>query len=413
MFNGTAHSQLQIGDLIKAVKTVKEVNKLNKEQKQQGQNKKNEKNKKNKKGEGKSQSSGTITLIVSADGRTKDEATKTALRSAIEQAYGTFVSANTTILNDELVKDEIVTISNGNIKEYTEIASEQMPDGKMYVTLQATVSISNLVSYAQSKGAEVEFAGATLDMNLKMKELNRQNEIKALENLENQLSGIHNLYDYELEIPNYRLEGLEIIKITPRIENGYVILNGIIHIKYNANTELYNTLLAKTLSSLALSNSELKEYFAMRLDTYSIDISGLGTFFLRSNYFGEYYERYENPKEFSVKDKDEVRCHRLCIDAPKEFIISDNLTSPTQLEYSIRYVDVKPFSYYFKTTYEKLTFENFFEENRKKIYRLVPNKAYHIGKVIGSIGITIKIPQNEVGKYSTFRVEPKSENLKE
>lgn len=56
-----------------------------------------------------------VILTVSADGTTKEEAVKAALRSAIEQAYGTFVSANTTLLNDELVKDEIVNYTSGNI----------------------------------------------------------------------------------------------------------------------------------------------------------------------------------------------------------------------------------------------------------------------------------------------------------
>ena len=59
-----------------------------------------------------------VLLIVSGDGSTKEEATKAALRSAIEQAFGTFVSSNTKILNDELVKDEIVTVASGNIKSY-------------------------------------------------------------------------------------------------------------------------------------------------------------------------------------------------------------------------------------------------------------------------------------------------------
>ena len=63
-----------------------------------------------------------VTLMVSSDGPTKDEAVKTALRSAIEQAYGTFVSATTEILNDELVKDEIITVTQGNIKNYNEVA---------------------------------------------------------------------------------------------------------------------------------------------------------------------------------------------------------------------------------------------------------------------------------------------------
>ena len=59
-----------------------------------------------------------VSLIVSGDGSTKEEATKAALRSAIELAFGTFVSANTKILNDELVKDEIITVSSGNVKNY-------------------------------------------------------------------------------------------------------------------------------------------------------------------------------------------------------------------------------------------------------------------------------------------------------
>ena len=36
-----------------------------------------------------------ITLIVTSDGTNKDEAIKNALRSAIEQTYGVFVSAST------------------------------------------------------------------------------------------------------------------------------------------------------------------------------------------------------------------------------------------------------------------------------------------------------------------------------
>ena len=136
------------------------------------------------------QSNDEVTLVVSADGATKEEATKTALRSAIEQAYGTFVSANTTILNDEMVKDEIVTISNGNIKEYKELASLVLPNGNHSVTLQATVSISKLVSYAQSKGASTEFAGAAFGMNLKIFELNKKNEDIAMENLMTQVKAM-------------------------------------------------------------------------------------------------------------------------------------------------------------------------------------------------------------------------------
>ena len=79
-----------------------------------------------------------VTLVVSADGATKTQAIDNALRSAIEQTFGTFVSANTEILNDELVMDEIATVSSGNIQKYKEIASVTLPNGKTSVTLNVT-----------------------------------------------------------------------------------------------------------------------------------------------------------------------------------------------------------------------------------------------------------------------------------
>ena len=53
----------------------------------------------------------TVTLVVSGQGKTQDEAKQNALRSAIEQAFGMFISSKTEILNDNLVKDEIVSVS--------------------------------------------------------------------------------------------------------------------------------------------------------------------------------------------------------------------------------------------------------------------------------------------------------------
>ena len=124
-----------------------------------------------------------VTLVASGKASDSEKATTIALRSAIEQAYGTFVSANTTILNDDLVKDEIVTISNGNIKSYEVLSDVKCEDGQDMVTVKATVCISKLVSYAKSKGASTEFAGATFAQSMKIKELNKKNESQALQNV--------------------------------------------------------------------------------------------------------------------------------------------------------------------------------------------------------------------------------------
>ena len=141
----------------------------------------------------------TIRLTVSGEGATKEEATANALRSAIEQAFGTFVSANTQILNDDIVKDEIATISSGNIQEYSELGCITMPDGSKSVSLSATVSIGNLISYSKSKGSSAEFAGAVFAMNMKMRKLNAENEKKAVEHLRKQI-GILAPYLFQIKI---------------------------------------------------------------------------------------------------------------------------------------------------------------------------------------------------------------------
>ena len=147
-----------------------------------------------------------VTLTVSSDGPTKEDATKNAIRSAIEQAFGAFVSANTTILNDELVKDEIVTVSNGSIKDYKEISAVKTDNGNHFVTLTATVSLPNLISYAKSHGNECEFAGNTFGMEMKLLELQKENELKVLYNLTDQILALaRNVMKHNLTIEEPRL----------------------------------------------------------------------------------------------------------------------------------------------------------------------------------------------------------------
>lgn len=198
-----------------------------------------------------SKSDDVVVLVVSADGETKDEATKVALRSAIEQAYGTFVSANTTILNDELVKDEIVTVSSGNILGYEEIASALLPNGRQSVTLKASVCISKLVGYAKSKGASTEFAGATFAMNMKMKELNKKNEQIVLENL---------LKQVELLIPFAYDMSLRVAKNPYLVAEGKYIVTLSVIFDINDNYIKTRELLYSTLRSISLSEEEKKEY---------------------------------------------------------------------------------------------------------------------------------------------------------
>lgn len=141
-----------------------------------------------------------VTLIVNGQGRTKDEAINSALRSAVEQTYGVFVSSNTEILNDELLKDEIVSVSSGNIKSFTELGAN-VHNGIISVTLEAIVSTSTLASYAKAKGAACELVGSTFAVNYKLKQLRIKNTQVALEHLMIELDLLaDDMFDYEINV---------------------------------------------------------------------------------------------------------------------------------------------------------------------------------------------------------------------
>ena len=207
----------------------------------------------------------TITLVVNGEGTTKEEATANALRSAIEQAFGVFVSANTQILNDEIVKDEIATIASGNIKEYKELGTVTMPDGRKSISLSATVSIMNLISYAKSKGSSTEFAGAVWGMNIKMRKLNAENERMAIDHLLEQLDILsRDMFKIELSTPNppvkinwddYKYSHFKKIYSS---QPYFLDFNLTYH--STSTCTLFFNLLLNSLQSIALNDDEVKAY---------------------------------------------------------------------------------------------------------------------------------------------------------
>lgn len=212
----------------------------------------------------------TIRLTVSGEGVTKEEATANALRSAIEQAFGTFVSANTQILNDDIVKDEIATISSGNIQEYTELGCITMPDGSKSVSLSATVSIGNLISYSKSKGSSAEFAGAVFAMNMKMRKLNAENEKKAVEHLRNQIEILApDLFQIKISISGSYVRkhmsdsdfsALKAFNLNADPGVNYYLIPLKFNYYSSETSKAFYSLLLNTLQSLALSQSEIEEY---------------------------------------------------------------------------------------------------------------------------------------------------------
>lgn len=226
-----------------------------------------------------------VTLVASGKASDSEKATTIALRSAIEQAYGTFVSANTTILNDELVKDEIVTISNGNIKSYEVLSDVKCEDGQDMVTVKATVCISKLVSYAKSKGASTEFAGATFAQSMKIKELNKKNELQALQNVLAMVKEMLPIaFDKKLyvanpsiakAIPQYTNPSSNLEKLYydyGNLTDGYYKMVMYVIMEPNDNTYGVLNSIYETLQAISLSNEEIIEYEKVGINTSNIDV---------------------------------------------------------------------------------------------------------------------------------------------
>ena len=209
----------------------------------------------------------TVTITVSGSGKTQEEAKQTALRSAIEQAFGTFISSNTEILNDKLVKDEMVSVSNGNIQEYNVISEVQTPDGNWSNTVKAIVSINKLTSFCESKGVNVEFKGALFTLNVKQQILNEQNEIIAIRNMCKVIKEIiFKSFNYELKVS-------EPVSLNNDNKNWKIGLQ--VNVKPNQNFKLISQYFVNTLKGISLSNSEIENYLNLNKSVYDIAVSTL------------------------------------------------------------------------------------------------------------------------------------------
>ena len=207
----------------------------------------------------------TVTLTVSGQGKTQDEAKQNALRNAIEQAFGVFISSNTEILNDELVKDEIVSVSNGNIQKFEVISEVQIPDGGFATTLNATVSVNKLTSFVESKGYEVEFKGSLFASNIGLQNLMEKNEVEAIKNM------VPVLKSFSEKSFEYVLQTSE-PKMNPTDKSEWLI--GVsVGVKVNKNFMQIPKILQETVSNLSLEEHDLENYTSLNKSVYPITIA--------------------------------------------------------------------------------------------------------------------------------------------
>ncbi len=203
-----------------------------------------------------------VTLTTNGQGKTSEEAKNNALRSAIEQAFGAFVSSNTSVVNDNLIKDEIVSVSNGNISKYDILSEKTLPDNTWLVSVKADISPQNLVKFCESKGIKVDFKGALFAANVKIMELNKQNELKTIKNCFDVACDIlPKSYDYSLEVsePKSSPGGKWISDITVKA-------------KLNDNIKIITDLISSNLEALSIPDDQINKYKELNIETYELQV---------------------------------------------------------------------------------------------------------------------------------------------
>ena len=212
-----------------------------------------------------SQDEKTVTLVVSGQGKTQDEAKQNALRSAIEQAFGAFISSKTEILNDKLVQDEIVSVANGNIQKFDVISEVQIPEAGYAATLKATVSITKLTSFCESKGMGVDFNGSLFALNVNQQILNEKNEGRAIQYL---LVALKKIIESSLD---FNIKAGD--PASNSSDNALWAVPLTISFSINNNFSLFKNHLVNSLRGIAMPANEVKNYKALGKQAYSLKIN--------------------------------------------------------------------------------------------------------------------------------------------
>lgn len=193
-----------------------------------------------------------IDLTVSGRGASKDSAILTALKSAINQGFNSFITTNTKIINDSLINDEVVQMSNGTINRFTILTSDSISNNDYSVVLKVLMAVNRMNDIVKSKGIESELDGAEFAFNQKLRILNDQNELKTLKST---LDIALSLFKKSID---YKVIAFDPIASVDKSSNWEVPVN--IDFQFNQNIKLFSSYLYNNLIKLSLSYSDFQNY---------------------------------------------------------------------------------------------------------------------------------------------------------
>ena len=217
-----------------------------------------------------------VTITASGSGKTLEDAQQSALRSATEQAFGAFISSKTEMFNDQVVADQIASVSSGNIKSFKVLNQDQLPDGRWGVTLKAIVSVDKLTSFVQAKGITIEVKGGMFALNIKQQLLNEQGEIKAIAEMVGLLHEPMQIsFDYVIKSGDPK-------SLDAESKNWEIPLE--VTATCNKNIDFCANYFRKTLSALSLTTAEVATYKSLNKQVFPVSFYYIGQniiFYLR------------------------------------------------------------------------------------------------------------------------------------
>lgn len=146
-------------------------------------------------------------VITVGYGISEDEALKNAFRSAIEQFVGVVIDTTTLVQNDELVKDEILTASNGYIEKYF-IINKLNNNNLIEIKIKAYVKAQEVLNKIESLNISVkDFDGKNIYAKISTKIDSKRDSEKILEKVVGEFLNSKNIKDMlSVEITNIEID---------------------------------------------------------------------------------------------------------------------------------------------------------------------------------------------------------------
>lgn len=202
-----------------------------------------------------------VTINVICSGKTEMEAISEGLRSALTQTSVVFISSNTTIINDQMAKDEISMINNGSINKYVVLDKFIDEKGTYNLNLEVSISLNKFESFVESSGGETELKGGLFAANIKLMELNEKAEQKAIDDLiEISRSILNNSFDYS------------ITNGEPTNSNGLWQVPLEITISKNKNYSNFTDFFYVSLKNMSMSKPEIEKYGKLKKTIFNIGL---------------------------------------------------------------------------------------------------------------------------------------------